>query len=174
MTDGAHRIGARETKRDAVKLAIEDALLAILAENEEGGLNHDRIAERAGVGRRTVYRYYPDRQALMEALWLRLTRLAGEGPSLPHDVASLTDQLPQLFGGFDEGAAAMTVAMSSAQGRAMRAAKTPERRAAYQAALAPVAGELPPRDRIKAIAAIQLLRSGYAWLEMREDRKSVV
>src|SRR5687768_8465440 len=95
MSEAVTRTGVRDTKRDAVRVAIEDAMLDILAENEEGGLTHDRIAARLGMGRRTVYRYFPDRQALMEALWLRLTQAAGPGPGMPHDIASLTDQLPQ-------------------------------------------------------------------------------
>lgn len=169
MADAETKADPRSAKRDAVKGAIEDAMLDILAENEEGGLTHDRIAARLGLGRRTIYRYFPDRQALMEALWLRLTHAAGPGPGMPHDVDSLTDQLPQLFAGFDAEASAMTVCMSSGQGRAMRAAKTPERRASFRAALAPATAALPEAERVKAVAAIQLLRSGYAWLEMRDQ-----
>ena len=169
MSEAATRTGVRDSKRDAVRTAIEDAMLDILAENEEGGLTHDRIAARLGIGRRTVYRYFPDRQALMEALWLRLTQAAGPGPGMPHDIDSLTGQLPQLFSGFDQAASAMTVCMSSGQGRAMRAAKTPERRASYRAALAPATAALPEADQVKAVAAIQLLRSGHAWLEMRDQ-----
>jgi len=169
MSESATRTGVRDTKRDAVRMAIEDAMLDILAENEEGGLTHDRIAARLGMGRRTVYRYFPDRQALMEALWLRLTQAAGPGPGMPRDIASLTDQLPQLFSGWDSAASAMTVCMSSGQGRAMRAAKTSERRASYRAALAPAVVALSEADQIKAVAAIQLLRSGHAWLEMRDQ-----
>ena len=169
MAEPATKPSLRDSKRDAVRTAIEDAMLDILAENDEGGLTHDRIAARVGIGRRTVYRYFPDRQALMEALWQRLTRLAGPGVGMPHDVDSLTDQLPQLFAAFDSAASAMTVCMSSGQGRAMRAAKTPERRAAYRAALAGPTAGLPEADQVKAVAAIQLLRSGHAWLEMRDQ-----
>ena len=164
MPEAATKASARDSKRDAARAAMEDAMLDILAENEEGGLTHDRIAARLGIGRRTVYRYFPDRQALMEALWLRLTQAAGPGPGMPHDLASLTGQLPQLFSGFDKAASAMTVCMSSGQGRAMRAAKTPERRASYRAALAPAtaggAGAAPGGGQRRGRAAP---RPGRPW-----------
>jgi len=39
--------------------AILQAVAAILAEDGPGGITHQRVAERAGVGRATVYRHWP-------------------------------------------------------------------------------------------------------------------
>jgi AcrR family transcriptional regulator len=146
---------------------IEEALLALTAEGER--LNHDIVAERAGVSRRTVYRYFPDRDALMRAMWARLSPATAPNDKMPHSVETLLDQLDILYEGFDQNAAAMTVVMASAEGRAMRNTMTPQRVAGYRKALGDVTAHLPEPAATEAIAAIQLLRSGFAWREMRDQ-----
>lgn len=143
---------------------IGEALLALLAEGEK--LNHDNVAARAGVSRRTVYRRYADQQALREALW---TLLSSQG-KMPTDRGDwLTNGIPRLYRQFDARASAMTVAMASAEGRAMRNAVTPQRTAAYRALYADLTATLPEPDRTHATAVLQLIGSGFAWREMRDQ-----
>lgn len=146
---------------------IEDALLALTAEGER--LNHDVVAQRAGVSRRTVYRYFPDRDALLKALWSRLSPAAAPNRKMPATLDDILGRMPELFAGFDRNADAMTVVMASAEGRAMRNAMTPERVTAYRAALAERTAHLDPAARDQATAAVQLLNSGFAWREMRDQ-----
>ncbi|MCW3836109.1 TetR/AcrR family transcriptional regulator [Sphingomonas canadensis] len=145
---------------------IEDALLALMADGEP--LNHDGVAARAGVSRRTVYRYFPDREALLRALWARLSP-GPPGQKMPQSLEQMLERQRELFEWFDANAPAMTVAMASAQGRAMRNAVTDQRTAAYREALAPHVAHLPEPARTQAVAAIQLLNSGFAWREMRDQ-----
>lgn len=161
--------GKRSANRAAVRARIEDALLETLAEGDPGGVNHDAIAVRAGVGRRTVYRYFPDREALLKAGWHRLNSAASPNVGMPQSAEGLLDGLEELFTGFDRNAAAMTVTMSSAEGRAIRNAMTAERVAAYRAALESETAHLDPCSRDLAVAAIQLLNSGFAWREYRDQ-----
>ena len=49
--------------------AIREAGLAILAEEGAAGLTTNRIAERAGVGIASLYRYYPDKEAILADLF---------------------------------------------------------------------------------------------------------
>ncbi|NML06017.1 helix-turn-helix domain-containing protein [Sphingomonas sp. G-3-2-10] len=151
---------------EASRKRIEDALLELMAEGER--LNHDLVAKRAGLSRRTVYRYHPDRDALLRALWSRLSPGAA-GDKLPRSLTTMLDRQPALFDGFDKNATAMTVTMASAEGRKMRNAITAERTAAYREALAEETAHLPEPSRTHAIAAIQLLNSGLAWREMRDQ-----
>lgn len=162
-------IGKRAENATKVRAAIEDALLETLAEGDPSGVNHDRIAERAGVGRRTVYRYFPDRMALLQAGWHRLNRAASPGVAMPKSSQSILNGLEELFTGFDSNADAMTVTMASAEGRAIRNAMTPQRVAAYRAALDKETAHLDPHRRDLAIAAIQLLNSGFAWREYHDQ-----
>jgi AcrR family transcriptional regulator len=159
----------REANRAAVRERIEDALLETLADGDPGGINHDAIAARAGVGRRTVYRYYPDRQALLQAGWHRLNSAAGPNVGTLDSIAGLLDGMEEMFTGFERNAAAMTVTMASAEGRAIRNTMTAQRVATYRDILAEPTTHLDPHRRDMALAAIQLLNSGFAWREYRDQ-----
>jgi len=142
---------------------IEDALLDMMAEG--GALTHDRVAERAGVSRRTVYRYFPDQEALRTAAWARV----GPPGGIPRTLDELFGRIGARFANFDGKAAAMTVVMASAEGRAIRNVMKPERVESFRAMLAQETAALPEPDRTWAIAAIQFVGSGLAWREMRDQ-----
>jgi AcrR family transcriptional regulator len=143
---------------------IGQALLELLADGEK--LNHDNVAARAGLSRRTVYRHFPDQVSLRKEIW---TLLSSQG-KLPTDLGDwLTNGIPRLYRQFDQRAAAMTVAMASAEGRAMRNSITPDRVAAYRALYADATAALPEPDRTHAVAALQFIGSGFAWREMRDQ-----
>lgn len=156
MDDSVSKPGTRDR--------IGAALLALMADGEK--LNHDNVAARAGVSRRTVYRHFSDQEALRGALW---SLLSSQG-KMPSDLVDwLANGIPRLYRQFDARAATMTVAMASAEGRAMRNTVTPERVAAYRALYAKHTAGLPEPDRTRAIAALQFIGSGFAWREMRDQ-----
>jgi len=152
-------------RKSAARARIVDALVALLV--EDGEINHDRVAERAGVGRRTVYRYFPDREALMRSIWDRITELAGPRVTFPSSEAELLDSLPAIYRGFDEIADLATLLRSTPQGRRVRLSESGRRRSSYTAALADAVKALPPEDRLLATAMIQVLHT-TPWLEMRD------
>lgn len=142
---------------------IVDALTELMAAGEK--LTHDAVAARASISRRTVYRYFPDQKSLRAAVWVRM----GPPGGIPQSLDSLLDGMEGRFATFDRNAATMTVAMASAEGRAIRNVVKDERTAAYRTMFADRVAALPEADRTRAIAAIQLLSSGFAWREMRDQ-----
>ncbi|QAY76533.1 TetR/AcrR family transcriptional regulator [Sphingosinicella sp. BN140058] len=160
--------GKRAARREDMRSRIEAALLDGFASGEPARLGHDALAEAAGVSRRTVYRYFPDKDALMKALWNRLASAIAPA-AWPESGPDVLARLPGLFAGFDANAPTMIVAMASAQGRAMRNAMTSERSTAWRAALAKETEALAEPDRTMAIAVIQYLGAGFAWSEMRDQ-----
>jgi hypothetical protein len=89
---------------------------------------------------------------------------------MPTDLGDwLTSGIPRLYRQFDERASEITVAMASAEGRAMRNSMTPERVEAYRALYAEATAALAEPDRTHAIAALQFIGSGFAWREMRDQ-----
>lgn len=145
---------------------IEDALIALMAEGER--INHDVVALRAGISRRTVYRHHANRTALLRALWDRLSPGAA-GDRLPNSLTTILARQPARFDGYDENATAMTVTMASAEGRKMRNSLTPERTEAYRDAFARETEHLSMDARNQALSVLQLLNSGLAWREMRDQ-----
>jgi AcrR family transcriptional regulator len=61
-----------------VAAAIVEAAAAVLAERGDAASMSD-VASAAGVARATVYRYFPNRDALLEALGTVAVREAGQG-----------------------------------------------------------------------------------------------
>ena len=55
----------------------------------------------AAVARRTVYRYFPDRQAMMNAALLHVRELAGPQVTYPKDAQDLLNTLEPIYTGFD-------------------------------------------------------------------------
>lgn len=143
---------------------IRAAMLAVMAKGL--ALNHDAVAAEAGVSRRTVYRRFPDQEALRHAVW----RLLSPSGVMEGDLAWLLGPgLTETFGAFDAQADSMTVAMASAEGRAIRNQQTAQRQAYYNQLYAePLAGLKEPH-RTQALAVLQLLSSGLAWREMRDQ-----
>lgn len=65
-------------RADARRDAILDAALALFAERTFEGTPVPMIAERAGVGAGTIYRYFEDKTALVNALYRRWKRAMAE------------------------------------------------------------------------------------------------
>jgi len=156
----------RERKKHAVRERILDALIGLMTEGA-ADQSHDAVAARAGVGRRTVYRYFPDRESLMEAALLRVRTLAGPQVGLPGSAEEILATLEPIYTGFDRIAPIAIMTRSTPQGRAMRLSQNKARVKSYTAALADAVKALPESDRRLAIAMIQVLHT-TPWLEMRD------
>lgn len=168
--DSSTNVSLRERQKAETRDAIIDAALEALAANSFDRATHEGLAERVGVARRTVYRYFPDRDSLLNAMWTRVVRdPAAAAFSLPTDEGSLTSTLKDFFTTMDANALAVTVAMTTPRGRELRATVREMRGKAWRKACAERVGKLPEAERELPLAALQLLRSGFAWLEMRDQ-----
>jgi AcrR family transcriptional regulator len=157
---------SRDAKKQEARERILDSFIALLTEGADD-LSHDAVAARAGVGRRTVYRYFPDRAALMDGALLRVRELAGPKVDYPDSPEELLDSLEPVYTGFDTIAPIATMLRTTPQGRQLRLAQNGERVRRYTAALADAVRELPPADRKLATAMLQVLNT-TPWLEMRD------
>jgi len=157
----------RTQKKQALEERILDAFIALLSEGA-ADLSHDAVADRAGVGRRTVYRYFPDRPALMEGALMRVRALAGPRVAYPESADELLATLAPIYQGFDAIAPVATMLRTTPQGRQLRLAQKARRVASYTNALADAVKALPPADRKLATAMLQVLHT-TPWLEMRDQ-----
>jgi AcrR family transcriptional regulator len=66
-TDKPRQIPRQERAREKVRLIVE-AAAQVLERRGEEGFNTNAVAERAGVSIGTLYRYFPDKAAILKAL----------------------------------------------------------------------------------------------------------
>jgi len=158
--------GTRERKKDETRARIADDVIALMAEGRLD-ISHDLVAERTGIARRTIYRYFPDRQELLGGASTRVRELAGPGVRFPESEADLTGTLYDTYTGFDRIAPITTLMRSTPQGRAMRMAQNDLRVERYTAVTADAVKDLPEEDRRLATALLQMLHT-TPWLEMRD------
>jgi AcrR family transcriptional regulator len=157
--------GKRERNKDEARVRILDAVIDLLADGRVE-VNHDAVAERTGISRRTVYRYFVDRQALLGAASTRVRELAGSKVAFPANEQDLLDT-HAIYTGLDRIAPTATLVRSTPQGRMMRLAQKEERQEKYIAATADAVKELSQEDRLLATAMLQVLHT-TPWLEMRD------
>jgi AcrR family transcriptional regulator len=157
----------RDIKKDEVRARILDCFIGMMSEGDTV-LNHDSLAERSGVARRTVYRYFPDRAALMDAALMRVRERAGPSVAYPKNPEDLIRTLEPIHAGFDAIAPIAIMLRSTPQGRALRLAQKEQRVSSYTRALRESVKELPASDRKLATAMLQVLHT-TPWLEMRDQ-----
>ncbi len=159
-------LGKRERYKEEVRARIADEIIQLLSEGMVD-ISHDLIAARTGISRRTVYRYFPDKDALLESGFDRVRALAGSNVILPRKEADLIDTLHDIYTGFDKIAPIATLVRSTPQGRALRRSATARRVESYTAAAADAVKALPREDQLIATAVLQFLHT-TGWLEMRD------
>ena len=160
----------RQEQAEATSERILAAMAAIL--EEDGSLEaatNRAVAERAGVREITVYRHFPNREALLRGLWAWMNRRTGVTVGMPEREADLAGKLPALYATFDAQPARIVASLTTPSGRKMRESLDPERREAFLAAVEDAAGHLPERERVKLAAMMQLIYSAYGWISMREQ-----
>lgn len=159
-----HARGLRERKKDEARNRIADTVIQLMAAGSD--INHDVVAETTGISRRTIYRYFPDRDALLSTASTRVREMAGNNLVFPKDEQSLRDTY-SIYTGLDRIASIATLVRSTPQGRAMRLSQKRERQESYLAVTADAVKNLPVEDRVLATAMLQLLHTAV-WLEMRD------
>jgi TetR/AcrR family transcriptional regulator, cholesterol catabolism regulator len=150
----------------------QDLILRTVAELLEEGdaseLAVPEVARRSGVSLRTVYRYFPTREALIAAAgeWIGVNVVGGRIPELLDDVpqvyaenAARWDERPKLV-----------EAMALSRGaNSLRSIRRQERLAKLREALREVTDGLPQAEARQAFAVFAYLDNMLAWLTMRDE-----
>jgi AcrR family transcriptional regulator len=91
-----------DRRSERARQAILDAALDLCQEQSFAGLTMEGIAKRAGVGKQTIYRWWPSKAAiLLEALTERATATL-DFPDTGDVVADLRTQMTQVVGAFTD------------------------------------------------------------------------
>lgn len=156
----------REKKATATREHILNAAFELLVEHPDRPFSHEAVAKAAGVGARTVYRYFPAQADLFEALWLQLREQSGT--VFPTAESEIVPLIGDLYRAFDQNEKLVCAVMESPAGARVRARGAEEGRAGFEASLKDVMRGRSQRERRQMRAVFQCIHSGPFWQMLRE------
>ena len=160
----------RDTHKRTTRERIVRAVSDLVAEAHPAAISVPAVAQRAGVGVATVYRYFPTKEALLDASAMvlgddaKLTSLA----SYPTTFGELTELLPDQFAAIARQIQLARNQLASPLGRQLRQVRWQAKQAAVTAALrgSGIDPTSPAGERFAAIADV--LTSSTAVLELHD------
>lgn len=119
-----HRRSAGPRRSDATHRAVLDATEALLDESGIAGVTFEAVARRAGAGKPTLYRWWPDRIALLLEVYDRRKVAALSRPDTGTLAGDLTLLLGELWRFWRDGPAGRAYAAIISEAQSDDAAKT--------------------------------------------------
>lgn len=138
---------------------------------EQGGppeLTARAIAAQAGLGERTVFRYFPSRDELLDAAAAE-ARLRMAPPDPPDSLEALLAYPAQLYGRFEATAALTRAALHSELFERMRDSQAAERWRRIGLLIDRLAPRRPAAERAVAAANIRFFLAATAWNYYRNN-----
>jgi AcrR family transcriptional regulator len=158
----------RQEHAEQTRERILEALAEELGDVPLDELSVSGVARRAGVSEPTVYRHFPNRQAMLDAFVARW-RAQPAGPRLT-SLAELADQVPDVFAHF-EANRRMVVAANRPHSIASKtdAPSRARRMRAFQELAAPAVAHLEPDAAAAITAIIRQVFSSRTWVSLVEE-----
>ncbi len=157
----------REQQAARTRTAILHALAAQLVSNNSTDFSVAEAAKAAGVTTRTVFRHFPTREAMQEAMSEWVLGITGQVriPVSPDEFGNTVISSYQMF---EENADLMRALLLSDLGRGVRSRLAPQRRKGVSDALEQAVAKLPARNAIAVKALLGHLLTAEAWWHMRD------
>ncbi len=152
----------RNTHRRIVETALE-----MIAEKPQEALSHEEIAKRTGIALRTVYRHFPSRPELLDAVW-QASDSKLQLMHYPETEEELFAAIEPVYARMDAHAQLMRGLLRSNAGQEMRRRDNERRRSALERALAKATAHLDEAGKREVLGVFQSLFSGRTWEIMRD------
>lgn len=164
----AYRSALREGHVEQTKEAILAAAAAEMGERGPQAFAVPSVAARCGVALRTVYRHFPTRDALVDAMW---AWLYASRDWLERDVPGgpIEDTVARVGARYAETRALIAAAQRCERQLALRKKTRKRRMANFEAALADDVAELSPDARRRALGALHSLTTPTVWLMLTDS-----
>src|SRR5690349_19246660 len=158
----------RERQAERVRVSVLDTVIAQLETRAPDNVSMAEIAEAAGVSLRTLYRYFPDREALLHAAGEHLYATL----EVPYDIAGPD----KISASFQKAARQLSTRpgltralVRTTAGRAARSAVRSRRVEAIDNALRPVTKDLDSATARQATAVIAHLCGAASWVMIADE-----
>ena len=158
----------REQHALATRERILGAVADLLERGDAEGVTVPAVADASGVSLRTIYRYYPTRDELLEAAgrWIGDELLKHPYPT---DLDEVADLYQQGARDFDERPGLVRALAFSQLGRHVRGYRRRERLEAIGRALRAELTDLDERELRQATAVLAYLHNMLAYTTLREE-----
>jgi TetR/AcrR family transcriptional regulator, cholesterol catabolism regulator len=159
----------REQQAETARRQILNAVTALLEQSSVDALTMPRVADLSGVSLRTLYRYYPTREQLLEAAgrWIG-SELLGQG--YPQSLDEVADSFEDGCRQFDRHPGLVRALALSELGRGVRGYRRGERLDAIGNALHKEVGDLPEEELRRAGAVLAYLHNMLAYTTLRDEQ----
>jgi len=154
----------KETKEAIFRAATEQ-----LADHGLAEFHIPQLAEAAGVSVRTVYRYFPTKDALLEAFAGWLDDQVGSTLSSPIGLNDLLDGVETVYAGFEANEDVLRSHWATPHGRAIREKGRVRRLASLQSVIHDAFPHLSPLEQRHVTAIVSLLHSSRTWQTFKDD-----
>ncbi len=158
--------------REQHALATRERILGAVADLLERGDTHEvtvpAVADASGVSLRTIYRYYPTREELLEAAGRWIGDELLKHP-YPRDLDEVADLYEEGALDFDERPGLVRALALSQLGREVRGYRRRERLDAIGQALRRELTELSDAELMRAQAVLAYLHNMLAYTTLREE-----
>lgn len=146
---------------------ILEAVGAIFEREPDMAFSFDDLSREAGVSRRTIFRYFKDKDELLDAFLSRTNELLGV-PVWPSCEADLVDIPPDLFEALEKNSGTVHALNVSVAGREVRLRDNKARQAAFRKSLKDVSKGLRQQEKSYLEAVVHLLFTTSAWQIMKD------
>jgi AcrR family transcriptional regulator len=157
----------REKRAAQTRDRITKALSELIAKHTMDDLSVPKLAELAGVSEPTVYRYFPNRQALLDALDEAILKEFPR-PPMPETLGELPDFIEKLFILFDEDRELILSFFKTVDSRETRKGLRRKRLELLRKQVDTEFPALCDQERKEIFGVMQLLASGEGWRAMAE------
>lgn len=168
MMHAMSSVGLREEHATATRERILSAVAELIERGDLDELTMPAVAEASGVSLRTVYRYYPTRELLLEAAGRWIGDELFKHP-YPRDLDEVADLYEEGCRDFDERPGLARALARSQLGQRARGYRRRERLEAIRRALRTELAELSDVELRQAEAVLAYLHNILAYTSLREE-----
>ena len=161
----------REEQAKQTRLKILETAVELLQEGSGDGLSVPRIAERSQISVATIYRHFPDRDALLDGVDAHIGERLGR-PPFPDVLEELIAGAPALFRYYDNAWDLMRLAHETGALRELHVSRRKDRDRRIAAMTATVMEGVEPR-RANAISALLRTLYGFDAYQLMRERFGV-
>ncbi len=162
--DSSYRASQTEQTRNL----ILDTLAEMVAEDGFEGIIVKDLAARAGIAARTIYRHFPDRNALHDGLADRLAESTGPAVTLA-EWQTWPELFQSVYADFDRDEVANTVGAKLNAIRARSPADSMRRRQMFHDSIVANFSSFDDAEIEAMLAVVAILGSSRTWLRLKDE-----